>query len=70
MVTGKYPGVYWHPKLKRWVVSITVFLGAFEDQDQAGAVQARLERRRGEIEKVVTRVAGTGSRVALLKGAG
>ena len=55
---GRYPGVYWHPQLQRWVVQITVLVGVYDDQDVAGAVQARVERHREHILKMVRRVAG------------
>jgi hypothetical protein len=54
---GKYPGVYWHPRLKRWIVQVVVFVGAFEDQDEAGAVRGRLDREDDQIQRFVRRVA-------------
>jgi hypothetical protein len=56
MGRGEYPGVYYHPLLKRWVVSVTVFVGAFDDQGAAGEVAARLDRATGAIRQFVVDV--------------
>lgn len=60
---SKYPGVYWHPQLGRWVVQLVVFVGAYDDEDEAGAVRGRLDRAAGEVGRFVRRIAFGGDGV-------
>jgi hypothetical protein len=52
--------VYWHPRLKKWTVSVTVFVGAFESQDAAGACRRRIDLATERIAAFVRKIAHVG----------
>lgn len=49
--SSKYPSVHWHPKNRKWIVTLSYnnrskYIGSFADEDEAGAVATRLRAAR------------------------
>jgi hypothetical protein len=58
---SRFPGVSWHPQLKRWVVKVSVLVGTYDNEQEAGEAARRIDRGTGEIRRFVVGV-GRGDR--------
>jgi hypothetical protein len=60
---SRFPGVFWHPRLKKWVVSVAVLVGTFDSEDEAGAARRSVDLAAERIRRFVVECANGSDQV-------